>query len=246
MVNCSRTGSFVPGLLSGWKSVSSVSLDFSLVIYGSGNTGQKVLSYLEAQGYRIDAFLDAYARTDQNISGVRVMRPAEWVCQGDASRTVLVVAIHNRDVDMFNLLDDLDKYGFARIVTMVEFVNLFPDGQPSRYWLAPSDIYDDHIDKLDRLFELFEDPGSRQCLEEILRLRIGGDYRALSRPTQEDQYCPGDLPKWRNPMRLVDCGAFDGDTLSALSRSGYRFESVVTFEPDLENYVQLAQNWMGG
>jgi FkbM family methyltransferase len=56
----------------------------------------------------------------------------------------------------------------------------------------------------------------------------------------DDQYMPVDLPRWVEPMRLIDCGAYDGDTLEALLGVGYRIEAVAAFEPDPKNYAKLA------
>jgi FkbM family methyltransferase len=65
-----------------------------------------------------------------------------------------------------------------------------------------------------------------------------GDYCSNS----EDQYRPGDLPAWQNPIRFIDCGAFTGDTLRDLQDNGYCFEAVVAFEPDGENFSILSGN----
>jgi FkbM family methyltransferase len=40
-------------------------------------------------------------------------------------------------------------------------------------------------------------------------------------------------------MRFVDCGAFVGDTLSAVASIGARIEQVFAFEPDPENFAKL-------
>jgi FkbM family methyltransferase len=41
---------------------------------------------------------------------------------------------------------------------------------------------------------------------------------------------------------LVDCGAFDGDTLAHfLEKTGHSFKSAVAFEPDPANYFKLSE-----
>jgi len=56
-----------------------------------------------------------------------------------------------------------------------------------------------------------------------------------------DQYTPADLPRWKSPMRLIDCGAYNGDTVAILSQSGYSFDAIVAFEPDPANFIRLAE-----
>jgi FkbM family methyltransferase len=41
-------------------------------------------------------------------------------------------------------------------------------------------------------------------------------------------------------MRMIDCGAYNGDTLDALMGAGYQIEAVAAFEPDPNNYAKLA------
>ena len=55
------------------------------------------------------------------------------------------------------------------------------------------------------------------------------------------QYFPCDIPGWPiTPLRLVDCGAYDGDTLAALAETNLPVEAIAAFEPDLANFRRLA------
>jgi len=52
---------------------------------------------------------------------------------------------------------------------------------------------------------------------------------------------PFDLPRWLEPMRLIDCGAYDGDAMRAMLDNGYVIERVAAFEPDPNNYTKLVK-----
>jgi FkbM family methyltransferase len=48
------------------------------------------------------------------------------------------------------------------------------------------------------------------------------------------------LPRWQEPIRIVDGGAYTGDTLQSLRHHGYKLASIYAFEPDEGNFKQLS------
>lgn len=214
-----------------------------LLIYGAGNAGRAVFDFLAAAGYRVEAFLDANATSGQHWKGVPVLRLAQWLASNTPGSFEVVVAIHNYTVDMAPLLSELRKVGFARVMNMVEFQNGFPQDRTFRYWLAPASDYRPHLARIEALLEVLGDDRSRQWVSSVLEFRLSGDYACLPAPSPADAYFPQDLPRWADPIRFVDCGAYTGDTIERLAQSGgYRFEAIVAFEPDPSNYAQLARN----
>jgi len=61
----------------------------------------------------------------------------------------------------------------------------------------------------------------------------------LRQPTCDQQYLPDDLPRPRTPLRIVDGGAFTGDTLTFLLGKGLTVEAAAAFEPDPQNFRML-------
>jgi len=75
-----------------------------------------------------------------------------------------------------------------------------------------------------------------------LRCRFTKDLAALPPPDRGTQYFdPPGMPPWSQPLRLVDCGAYDGDTVRQLSELGIATESLAAFEPDPENFAKLSR-----
>jgi FkbM family methyltransferase len=143
--------------------------------------------------------------------------------------------------DISSLQRALKEKGFRQALNIVEFYNAFPGVFPDHYWLTDKTAYRAFGAALDRLDSILADETSRHWLEAVIRFRLSGDYDLLPEPRFGDQYRPHDLPPWQNPLRFIDCGAFDGDTLHHLAEGGYEFESIAAFEPDPENFRQLAQ-----
>jgi FkbM family methyltransferase len=214
-------------------------LSQDVVVYGAGNTGRAVNGYLSSAGHRVIGFLDAAARPGQQIEGIPVLRPEAWSPGGRADCDVLV-AVHNFGVEMVGLQARVAKLGFRRTLNMIHFHNLFPHGQPFRYWLTDRGFYRGRAGEIAAAASVLGDATSRQWFNEVLAFRLTGDYSRLPTPKPAEQYFPADLPRWSDPLRFVDCGAFNGDTVDALARGGYRFDAIAAFEPDPVNYVALA------
>jgi|SRR5215471_557914 len=219
------------------------SFDKPLVIYGSGNTGRAVAKHLERQGRNVVAFVDQKGGGGQSCLQRPLLSLLECTQSLQTSGLDVLVAIHNRDVEMPPLIRDLSTRGFSDVLTMIDYINAFPDDGTSRYWLSPRSTYLDDEADVYGMFALMEDEQSKYWVDRILRFRITGDYSALPYPDRKNQYVSPDLPRWTNPLRFIDCGAFTGDTIELLLAVGYEVERILAFEPDPENFAQLAETF---
>ena len=158
-----------------------------VVVYGAGSTGRSVCAYIRDLGHAVTGFIDAGASSGQTVSGLPVWRPRQWPAKFRPQDHAVIVAIHNRDVPIAALLTDMESWGFRRVLTMIDYSNLFPDDQPSRYWLAPSSLYAHHAADIDRLMAVLADDLSRLHAQTILEFRMTGNYQVLGQPSFEDQ-----------------------------------------------------------
>ncbi len=211
-----------------------------LLIYGAGRRGRQVASFLVERGYEVLGMADATASGYDAQLRLPIRRLEDWRKDGPAFASI-VVAIHNPNVDMAPLLARLAQGGTERIVNPVDFQAIFEGDFPESYWLGSRNAYFGQEEKLLALENLLADGDSRDLLRRIVEFRLTGNYALLPEPRLRDQYCPTDLPGWPQPLRFIDAGAFDGDTLRQLVRIGYRFEDIAAFEPDPHNFARLAR-----
>ncbi|MNM10184.1 hypothetical protein D3C81_203040 [compost metagenome] len=208
-----------------------------LLIYGARLAGRRVRDYLIARGQRVDAFLDRDESLGE-VDGLPVLAARRWAASHDPGKACVLIGVFNAHVDTKAIFDDLQALGFGRIVSLVEFVRLYPEGQPFRYWLVAPAFYERHAPRIAALRVALEDQASKQLLDAIVAYRTLGDPRCLPSVTGQ-QYFPADLPRLPEPLRLIDCGAYTGDTVQELLAAGFCFTSLATFEPDLGNYQHL-------
>lgn len=222
-----------------------ISLKNPIVVYGAGKTGREVLQYLELRGYEVAVVLDQNAKKDDSVGRTPILSLGKWITTNDPKGFQVIIAIHNRDTDLLGIFNELIDQGFGRVISLIEFVNLFPDNQPSRYWLSPRELYRRSINEIELGMSILRDDLSTTNFLRILLFRITGNYDFSPRPSFEDQYVPKDLPRWQSPMRLIDCGAYDGESVLSIARAGYPQAAIATFEPDPTNYPVLVSNLAG-
>ena len=217
----------------------------SLVLYGAGAMGRALARRLREHGIAVVALLDAAAVPGEIREGLPVYTLAEWVAAGRVEDVDVIVSIHNPHVDVAAVIDALRAAGFARVLSMVDYVNLFPDDSADRDWLVPSAYYDDKQEQIGAVRAMLADDVSRVWFDAILRLRREGDYHGLPAPLPKEQYIPADLPRWTQPMRFIDCGAYDGDTIALMLQEGYDIAAVAAFEPEPDSYARLVARHAG-
>lgn len=219
----------------------SLTMDRPVLIYGAGVKGLQIAALLQELGYPVLGFADRRGGPTLVHGGLPVRTLEHWTHGLDPAALTLVVAIHNHQVAVGELLADLDARGFCHLVTPVELHTRFADRLPAHYWLTSTAYYQAKTVEFAFLRGFFSDPASQALLERIVEFRLTGNYGCLPAPDRTGQYCPTDLPPWPAPLRLIDCGAFDGDTLRQFAQRGYRFEAIAAFEPDLAHFSALAR-----
>lgn len=110
-----------------------------------------------------------------------------------------------------------------------------------------------HWGALEAVYEALGDDSSRSVLLAVVKARIFQNFNFPMRGnffTSEiavfPQYFPDDLFSFQEGEMLIDCGAFDGDTLvsfaAAMRRAGVAQWRAMAFEPDPNNIELIKSN----
>lgn len=206
-----------------------------VLIYGTGTMAQTVYKTLTQNGVFIKGFVDH--RTfiqpflcDCPIYGLESVQKA-----------VVIIAIHNREVDIAGLINRINAYHPLRIISLIELYDNFGDMLGGRFWLTNRNFYSPFLPLIEEVDSLWADDISRSFYAAILEMRLSGNYAALPAPDLSHQYFPLDIPGWEQPLNLIDCGAYDGDTLHSFLVNGWAFKSIAAFEPDHNNFSKLVR-----
>ncbi len=208
-------------------------------IYGAGNVGKDVFRLLTARGIPVVGFLDRQAGPDAAWQGVPIRQPDHAAI--DRLRAHVVIGIFNAYVEIPPIVQMLERLGYLRVTHFLDLHDRFAAELGDRYWLTSRSYYTDLEPVIDAGHGLWADETSRALYCEILKFRFLKDYNALPKPEEGQQYFPTDIPPWSTPLRLVDCGAYDGDTLAQLLGTQLSVEAIAAFEPDPGNFTKLGQ-----
>jgi FkbM family methyltransferase len=202
-------------------------------IYGAGRLGKRLAIALAAKGKHVSFFLDAAAGTGRTVEGIPCL--ARGVATEHMKRTPIVVALHNPQADSREVAHQLRAEGFDDVMLLQDVVDYVPE--ISNFWLAPRAVTLGAEDEIRTGLSHYPDAYSRDVYLAVLRFRLLGE--AAPRP-EPDQYFPASLPPVRTPMRFVDAGAYDGDTLDWIVERAFQLDWCAAFEPDMANYAKLA------
>lgn len=213
-----------------WEKANS-----KIFIYGTGSMAQSIHRVLSDSGLFISGFLDHRIPINPFLNGLPIFKP-EF-----ASDAIVIIGIHNREVDIPAIIERLKSLGVLQVITPIELYDFFGDRLRIRYWLTKRDYYFSFKSLIEEVNSLWSDDDSRALYESIIEFRMTGDYSLLPKPDLTHQYFPLDIPAWKTPLRFVDCGAYDGDTLLNFQQRNIPIEAVCAFEPDEKNFNKLAQ-----
>lgn len=210
-------------------------------VYGTGTVAREILAALAARGLRLRHLVDGNTSRAE-VGGIPVRKPDDpAIPREERASRPLLTGIFNRDVDMGALREKLNAAGWTWLIDFVDLHAAWPGSFADHYWLTDRSFYAAHAGPIAEADALWADGASRDLYRGILHFRLSGSRERLPAPRFSDQYFCADVPAWKTPLRLIDAGAFDGDTVRALMKSGLPTASVVALEPDPANYAKLAR-----
>lgn len=207
-------------------------------VFGAGGFARDVATAALSHGVKVHALLVSKEGKEREWNGIPILR-AEAT---DGNRPTWV-AVFNREPhsDYSALRTTLTHLNpMSRLVWPQEYYELLEDDLGWRFWLHARDDYLAAAVRIANAREMLEGTESQAAFDAILRFRRATDANWESpKPSADLQY----LPMWLReilvePIRIVDAGAYRGETLRELA-SVVKVDEAWTFEPDPQNYAAL-------
>ena len=218
------------------------SLSNSLVLFGAGGLGRKILHGLEKIGIKPLAFTDNNIHLHgQKVDGVPVLSPAQSA-QEFGEKAVFIITIYTESAPggIEPITEKLSALGCKKVISFAPLYWKYPD------MFLPHYVYDlphkvvEAADTIKLVAELFDDPTSQKEYLDQIRWRLNPQFTPTTTQAAHQIYFPPDLFKLNEREVFVDCGAFNGDTVqSFIQQSKGKFKKLLAFEPDLVNYKRL-------
>jgi len=153
----------------------------------------------------------------------------------------VIIATHNPSAQVPELRRNLTSQGYRQVLTFLDVHERWAGDFGDRFWLTRRNLYLENRNACLATEAIWTDDSSRDLFRSILRFRTEKAYEALPAPSGEVQYFDRTVPSPGGPLRFIDCGAYDGDTLAQLIQMGLHAEAILAFEPEPKNFDKLAQ-----
>lgn len=212
-----------------------------IVIYGAGDFGRDLARALLRQGASALGFLDQKGNGREAVPGLRVFRPdsseaRSWL----AEKPVAIIGVFNFAASIREIKEALTARGYSKVLTPMEVYPHVCEELGLRFWLGTSRDYAEAVAPIKRAFGLWADEPSKRLFLETLMFRLEPDLTSLSVVSSVDnQYADATVPRWKQPLRMVDGGAYVGDSIQSLAAHKYVFDAIYAFEPDAANFKAL-------
>ncbi|HEY4358030.1 MAG TPA: FkbM family methyltransferase [Acidobacteriaceae bacterium] len=204
-----------------------------VVLFGAGNLGMRTLSKLRGIGIEPLAFSDNdQERWGSAIDGCPILSPAEAAARYGAD-TLFIVTIWNAAHWFVETLDQLNSLGCRHVSSYSPVYWRFPETfLPFLLNDLPHKVYED----AQRVLEaetLWSDRISLDVYQSLVSWYATGDASRLPSRPSENSYFPADVFAISSSDAIVDCGAFDGDTVrQVIDRAGENFAAIHAIEAD--------------
>lgn len=203
-----------------------------ILLYGTGNGADKIIDVMERRGIRPSGVFasDGFVRS-REFRGMRVMSYPDAVAAFGEDIVILVAFGSPRD-EVLSTIDSLS----ARHTLYIPDVPLFADDLEAE--LFTPDYVISHRGQIEHAAELF-DGESAQLFWEILAYRMTAKPGYLHRTEDFASSVRACLPE--DISRVIDGGAFTGDTARTFLSTLPELRRAVCAEPDSRTFRRLSE-----
>jgi FkbM family methyltransferase len=209
----------------------------SIVLYGSGRFGRKILALLRLHSTKVIAFVDNNSLLwGSFVDGLSVFSPIE-ACHKFGRNSLFIITVASPGHSFIMTRNKLIELGCDRIISSLPLLWKYaPEILP--YYSYETPLYFSRCSPIiKKALKLFADDKSQEIFIEHIRYRMTGRFDNLPSPDPEKQYFPSFI-NLRSDEVFVDCGAFDGDTIRGLLERTVS-PTIFGYEPDPKNFQEL-------
>jgi FkbM family methyltransferase len=212
-----------------------------IVIFGAGTLGREVAAKLRTAGRRAEAFIDETpGRAGQMVDETPVL-DLPGALASYATSAVVVVAVWNPAHRFVSSRVRLRRAGFTRVASFVHLAYAWPTAFLPHYAFDVRDATLSRARELHEALDTFADEQSRDEFVRHVRFRMTLDFDALPPNSPEKYFRAEFAAALDQETSLIDCGAFNGDTVrDFIGATGGAFRSVTAVEPHPDNFAELS------
>lgn len=219
-------------------------IDKPIYLFGAGGAASWILSGFKREGVIVKGFLDDNYHKIKNISGIPVYDPkSKHFSEKEKKNASVVFSIMSTSVDEISIKNKINSFGWKNYFNFDEFLKIiYKETKKIRLGMLDPKILElkENCKKIKQVKNILSDEISKQTLEGFLKFVLEMDISYFPE-IEPNQYFPKNIPPWESPLKLIDCGGYNGDTILEALKTGYEIEKCIAFEPDPLNFIHLAK-----
>ena len=209
-------------------------------IYGAGGFADSLKSFLTSNSIEIVGTITKNAFVTSSGEGDEYLYFAD--------KCPVVIGVFNHRDNPVEIIEFLNQRGIDDYLSPSSFFKYFGGASFSKYYLTSELELLPTSDQIRKVRSFLNDSESKLVLEGFINYQKDGQITSIIRSADaEYQYLGTTLPEpWKRlwlegKVNWLDVGAFDGDTIRSIVKSGKDLQDVsfLCIEPDLINYSKL-------
>ena len=213
-----------------------------IVVFGCGNLGKKMASFLISKKFNLVAFSDNNeSRWNEKINDIPVIAPSKAV-DLYGNDAIFIVSIWSPMNSYVKTKEQLSALGGKNIFHAASLMQIMPEGLLPHYHFQTPGYYNEHRKQLRTVYDLLADEESKKQYLAHIDCRINLNFDGLPVADTRNQYFPAGVIALGENEIFFDAGAFDGDTLQEFcEHTHFSFKKYIALEPDPANRVKLGK-----
>ena len=213
----------------------------SIYLFGAGGAASWALQGFKREGVKINGFLDDNAMNLNHIDGIPIYLPnSEEIDNNKRSKSKVVYMVMNPNVEVNKIQKRILDLGWKDFILYEDFVVQEYKKNGKRCSMLDPITFEKNKNLVEEARSLLSDEDSRQLYDAFISFCCQDKVYNFPK-IAPIPYFPTDLPRWSENLRIIDCGAYSGDTILSALDNKYKIESCYCFEPDPENFLKLAR-----
>jgi FkbM family methyltransferase len=232
-----RTNNYLPNS----QSVHEIFRGRDIVLYGAGGGFITFTKFvMERYNYQPTLILDLKFTDVLRFQDVPSASPIGYkISPEKAEKTVVVITIG--DPKLYpEIYSHLEESGFTHIFEANDIYEYHLHYTSRDIETAGRAFFLERFEIIKHAFDLMSDDESREVFTSMLATHMRKSTHKIPSHPLSQQYFPQNVPLSKGYQRVINCGAFDGDTVRSLHRRYGKIQFLACIEPDPFNFRQLS------
>ena len=221
-------------------SVLSLLRNNNFLLYGSGD-GFITFSVfiLNKYGLKPNAILDRRFKSGDIFMGIPAFPPNEYSPTEEEKKDSVVVVTVGKTEYHYEIFNDLRKLGFKNILLANDIYEYHLHYAPPEVEEKGYKYFLENKDNILHCLDILADNLSRRILYHLIRTHMLRQPIPIPNRPVDEQYFPLDINLSKGYLRVINCGAYNGDMVRRLNKRFGKVDAIACFEPDSGNFQLL-------